>query len=385
MEKGSLNNAALYEQLSLDLSLDPAYSESRAPVGRAQKQRNLYQRAVRWHQQTLKRMGVLERMERGQWRMTDKARKELTPAAPKRVLLAFSTDLGCALWGNAEDVFTRLDEDIALCFTSPPYPLAKQRAYGNVTQQAYVDWLVTMMEPIVRRLLPGGNIVLNLSNDIFEPGLPSRSLYLERVTLALHDRLGLHLMERFVWHNPSKPPGPVQWASLKRVQCNVAYEPILWFTNDPKRVIADNRRVLLPHTERHQKLLENGGEAREAVYAGGAYRLRDGSFGQKTEGRIPRNVLMVGHRDTDQEPARRYAKEHGLPAHPAPMPLRVAELIVEFLSEVGQLVVDPFGGSGTTGRAAENKQRRWLISERCREYLASGAERFRKCSGFECA
>jgi hypothetical protein len=50
MEKGSLNNAALYEQLSLDLSLDPAYSESRAPVGRAQKQRNLYQRAVRWHQ-----------------------------------------------------------------------------------------------------------------------------------------------------------------------------------------------------------------------------------------------------------------------------------------------------------------------------------------------
>ena len=47
-------------------------------------------------------------------------------------------------------------------------------------------------------------------------------------------------------------------------------------TNDPLRCFADNRRVLLPHTDRHKKLIAGGGEKRDAVYNDGAYRLRAG-------------------------------------------------------------------------------------------------------------
>lgn len=378
----ALDNAELYEQLSLDLGLDKAFTTSKQPVGKAGTTHNLYQRSVRWHQQSLRRLGILERMDRGKWRLSASAKQQLTPAPRKQVLIAFSTDLGVALWGNSEDVLGHLEDEITLAFTSPPYPLAKQRQYGNVSQQVYVDWMCNAMEPVVRRLRPGGNLVLNLSNDIFNPGLPSRSLYLERLTIALTDRLGLHLMDRLVWENPCKPPGPVQWASLSRVQTNTGYEPVLWFTNDPQRVIADNRRVLIPHGENHRKLIAKGGEQRSGVYSGGAYRIRPGSFGNLTDGRIPRNILSIPHRDYDQEPAREFARVNGIPAHPALMPLGVAEFFVNFLSDKGDLVLDMFGGWATTGKAAENAGRRWLVIERCREYIAAAAERFRGCPGF---
>lgn len=380
----SMTNKELYDQLSLDLGLDPVFAESKAPVGKSGAPHNLCHRKVRWHQQSLRKLGLLERMDRGKWRLSEKAKADLTQAPKKQVLIAFNTALGCALWANSEDVFSDLQDEIALIFTSPPYPLTNQRQYGNKAQQVYVEWLCQMLEPLIKKLRPGGNLVLNLSSDIFEPGLPSRSTYLERVTIALCD-MGLSLMDRFVWVNPSKPPGPIQYASLQRTQCNVGWEPVLWFTNDPEKVIADNRRVLEPHSEQHLKLLRQGGEKRAAVYSGGAYRVRPGSFGNPTDGRIPRNILTIPHRDVDQDPAREFARMHGLPEHPAPMPLKLAEFFVKFLSDFNDLVVDLFGGYATTGKAAELHGRRWLVVERCREYIASAAERFRSCPGFEAA
>lgn len=377
-----LTNRELFGQLALQLDLPESVLDARSPVGKSGKECNLFERKVRWHQQTLKHLGVLERVDRGTWRLSGEAQKELTPAPKRSVLLAFSTDLGCALWASAEDVFSGLGEEITLAFTSPPYPLAKQRAYGNVDQSAYIDWLLPIMEPVVKSLRPGGSIVLNVGNDIFMPGSPARSLYVERLTLALHDSLGLHLMERFVWHNPTKPPGPVQWASIKRVHHNTAYEHVLWFTNDPELVLADNRRCLQEHKEKHRRFVESGGVKRYARNTGGAYTLREGSFGAHTEGAIARNVLTIPHRCPDQQPARDFASANGLQAHPALMPVRLAEHFVRFLSETGDLIVDPFGGWATTGRGAELNGRRWLVTERCREYLMAAAQRFRDAPGF---
>lgn len=380
-----LTTKDLYQQLSLDLDLSPTYAAEKKAIGKSGSLHNVFNRRVRWHVQTLKRLGAIEQMDRGKWRLAGSAKDVLTEAPRKQVLVAFSTDLGIGLWANSEDVFSALQENIALSFSSPPYPLARERQYGNIDQTKYVDWLCTMVEPIVKNLIPGGSIVLNLTNDIFETGLPSRSLYLERVTLAFCDRLGLSLMDRFVWENPCKPPGPFQWASKNRFQCNTGYEPVLWFTNDPAKVRSNNRRVLEPHTQTQQKLIAAGGEQRTATYSGGAYRVHQGSFGNPTEGRIPRNILRIPHSCPDQKPAREFANLHGIPAHPAPMPKKLSDFFVEFLTQPGDLVVDQFGGIGTTARSAETKGRRWVIVERCREYIAAAAERFRDCSGFTAA
>lgn len=382
---GRIDNAALYEQVASRAGIPQEEFHRRVPVGAAKQPHSLLARQVRWHQQTLKHAGILERVEgaRGVWQLSQPAGEDLNKVNPGVSVIAYSTELGVAILGSCDTVFAAVDSPITLCLTSPPYPLAKARSYGNPSEAEYVDWICRMLEPIVKNLVRGGSICLNISNDIFVPGSPARSLYRERLVLALHDRLGLHKMDELVWHNPSKPPGPVRWASMERVQLNVAWEPIYWLTNDPRAVRSSNRRVLQEHSERHLRLIRQGGEQRTKINSDGAYRVHPGRFGNQTEGKIPRNVLSFGHACVDQRQYKELARFAGLPAHGAPMPLSLASFLVEFLTEPEDLVVDPFGGSFTTGKAAERLGRRWLSTECMVEYILGSAYRFRGCRGFQ--
>ena len=381
---GVLDNESLYATVAERIGTTLEAMDTRTPIGRAGVPRSTVKRKIRWYQQTLKQLEVIEHVpgERGVWRLSEHAGKDLHRATSGVKLVAFSTELGLAIWGNHQDIFRQIDEPIALCISSPPYPLRKARAYGGPDEQQYVDFICEALEPIVRSLIPGGSIVLNLSGDVFEPKKPSRSLYLERVVLALNDRLGLALMDRIPWVNYSKPPAPTYWACVNRVQLTTAYEPLYWFTNDPDRVRSDNRRVLEAHTARHQRLMASGGDGRNAVYGDGAYRIRPDSFGQVTTGRIPRNVIERGHACSDTAAYRRHAKAMGLPTHGAMQPTTIPDFFIRLLTQPDELVVDPFGGTVKTGLAAERLGRRWLVTEWMLEYLRGAAEMFRDLSGF---
>jgi DNA modification methylase len=350
---------------------------SRTPIGHAGVQRSVGERSVRWIQQTLKTLGLVEPIpkQRGAWRLTPAGKQKLTPAARGTLMIACSTRLGLALWGHHEDVFSRIDLPITLCLTSPPYPLAKPRAYGGPTREEYVDFVCDALEPIVRNLRPGGSIALNIGNDIFETKSPARSLYRERLAIALYERLGLHKMDELIWQNPSKPPGPTYWSSIKRFHLTSTWEPVLWFTNDPVNVIADNRRVLVPHKPAQERLIARGGAQRTARFGDGSYKLREHSYGAPTAGAIPRNILTYQHNCPDKAAAVKFALEHGLPVHGATMPLALADFLVRYLSEPDDLVVDPFSGWGTTAVAAERNGRRWITAELMGEYALVHAQR----------
>jgi len=386
-DKGEINNQELYGEL-IDVGvIDSGALAKRIPIGASGDLHGPVQRQVRWYQQTLKKLGLIERVtgSRGVWRAAAGIVKDgaLTPATGNVALVAFSTKLGLSIWGDCRKVFAAIDDPIHLCLTSPPYCLAQPRAYGNPSQSEYVDFICEALEPIVRNLVPGGSICLNVSNDIFVSGSPARSLYRERLVLALHDRLGLHKMDELIWLNPSKAPGPIAWASKKRVQLNVAFEPIYWLTNDPHRVRSDNRRVLQPHSKDHLKLIAAGGETRDARYGDGSNRISKGSFGNATAGKIPRNVITSGHRCARQTPARNAARDAGLPVHGAAMPFAVADFLVKFLTVKDDLVVDPFAGYFTTAEAAESNGCRWLGTDLHHEYGYAGSYRFEHCEGFK--
>lgn len=381
---GEVSNDALYEAVKAPLGFTDADYEKRAAVGRAGSKHCLAHRAVRWHVQTLKKLNLVERVpnRRGVWRLRGGQEKELTPAAAGMTLVGFSTSLGVALWSSC-DVFAKISEPVALCLTSPPYALAKPRRYGNPSEKEIVDFIVRSLEPIVKNLVPGGSLILNTSNDIFISGSPARSLYAERLVLALNEKLGLFKMDTLIWRNPTKPPGPMAWASNTRQQLNVEYELLLWMTNDPLRCFSDNRRVLLPHTDRHRKLVAGGGEHRNAVNSDGAYRIRAGkSYAAETPGRIPRNILEFTHHGAEITETRRRARALGLPIHGALMPLALAVFLVKFLTREGDLVADPFGGWGSSAVAAEQTGRRWITTERMAEYVAGHALRLADAVGF---
>lgn len=383
---GRLTNEELYRMAAGRAGMDNSILNEKAPIGRAGAGRSVVKRSIRWHQQSLRKLGLIDRVEgsRAVWELTEAGRQKLRKIKDEVAVLGFSTDLGVAIWGNCNRVFDRWDEPIFLALSSPPFPLQTPRAYGNPPIEEYIDFICRIVEPVVRNLVPGGNVALSLSQDIFESKLPSRSLYLEKLTIALSERLGLHLMDRLIWES-NKPPGPLQWASKERKQLSATYEVVLWFCNDPARCIADNRRVLEPHTEAHKKLIANGGERRTAVYGDGAYRIRPGSYGNKTEGRIPRNVLHISNTCASQRAYKRRAKELGLQPHGATMPLELARKLVKFLTDVGQLVVDFCAGSMTTPLACELENRPWCATDNVFDYVRGGAERFTQFGGYDLA
>jgi DNA modification methylase len=384
-KSGVLDNKTLYQTVAERMGLDPERFQDRRPVGVAGEIHDVNARRIRWQQQTLKHNGILEKVEgeRGVWRLTRKSGEELNKLNAGVTLVGYSTNLGICILGSCDSVFASIDSPITLMLTSPPYPLRTARKYGNVSEAEYVDWICRMLEPIVKNLVRGGSICLNVSNDIFMPGMPSRSLYRERLVIALSDRFGLHKMEEFIWRNPCKPPGPFQWASKERFQLNVEWEPIYWFTNDPHHVRADNRRVLQQHSEKHLELIRKGGEQRERSNSDGAYRILQGAYGNPTQGKIPKNVLTFPHNCASQQEYKRRARAMGLPAHGAPMPLKLAEFLIEYLTMPGDVVGDMCGGSNTTGLAAERLGRRWITAECMAEYVISSATRFEHEPGFK--
>jgi DNA modification methylase len=213
---------------------------------------------------------------------------------------------------------------------------------------------------------------------------PAKSTYIEEVTLAFKERFGLHLMNRIIWQS-NKPPSPAYWASVNRMQVNEGYELCLWFTNDPVNCIADNRRILEPHTERHKDFVAKGGVKVARSNGDGAHRQRVGAYATQTEGRIPRNIWQIGNRCDSQRAYKERARELGLLAHGATFPLELARKFILFMTEVGQLVVDPFFGSNTTGLAADQEGRPWVAMDLCYDYVRGSAERFRDAPGFELA
>ena len=69
-------------------------------------------------------------------------------------------------------------------------------------------------------------------------------------------------------------------------------------------------------------------------------------------------------------------KALGIKAHPARFPGKLPQFFIEFLTDPGDLVVDIFSGSNTTGEVAEQLGRRWLACDLDRDYVAASALRF---------
>jgi site-specific DNA-methyltransferase (cytosine-N4-specific) len=71
-----------------------------------------------------------------------------------------------------------------------------------------------------------------------------------------------------------------------------------------------------------------------------------------------------------------YCRKHSLDPHPARMPIGLPEFFIKLLTEPGGLVLDPFGGSNTTGAAAERLARNWITIEARWDYIKASRGRF---------
>jgi SAM-dependent methyltransferase len=130
----------------------------------------------------------------------------------------YKTPLGAFHVGDSRELLKALpNESVDLIMTSPPFALQRQKAYGNESQENYIDWLMEFVPDIKRVLKETGSFVLDLGGS-YEKGKPVRSLYNFRVAIRICDEFGLKLAEDFYWFNPSKLPSPIEWVNKRKIR-----------------------------------------------------------------------------------------------------------------------------------------------------------------------
>ena len=285
----------------------------------------------------------------------------------------YRTAIGQAYVGDSLELLAELpDNSIDLVMTSPPFALLRQKSYGNVEETEYVQWIKPFGQEVFRVLKASGSFVLDLGGA-YRSGVPSRSLYNFRVLLAFCDEIGFHLAEDFYWFNPAKLPSPIEWVNKRKIRAKDSVNTVWWFSKTafPK---ADVRKVLAPYSDRMKKLIEDP----ESFYtpkkrpSGHDISAR---FGKDNGGAIPSNLLSIPNTDSNSSYLR-LCKELGLERHPARFPSELPAFFVRMLTDEDDVVLDIFGGSNTTGFAAEALKRKWLTFEVNLDYLVSSSLRF---------
>ena len=290
------------------------------------------------------------------------------PVAP-----AYTTAHGAAFCGNSLDLLAGLpDGCVNLVITSPPFALLREKAYGNRDQAKYVDWLTAFARQVHRVLRDDGSFVLDLGGA-YQRGVPVRSLYQFRVLLRFCDEIGFFLAEEVYWHNSAKLPSPIEWVNKRKVRMKDSVNTVWWFskTEWPK---ADVSRVLAPYGDRMKKLLQDPNAFYKPKVRPSGHDIGKG-FATDNGGAIPANLLQIPNTESNGLYVGA-CKAVGAERHPARFPAKLPEFFIRLLTEPGELVVDIFAGSNTTGQVAEAERRQWLSFELRPDYVAASAFRF---------
>ena len=221
---------------------------------------------------------------------------------------------------SAADMHQIPDNCVALMVTSPPYNVGKEYD-DDLAIDDYLDLLRSVFAETYRVLEPGGRIAINVANLGRKPYIP-----LNQYVAGLLTEIGFDLRGEIIWQKAKSAGGSCAWGSWRS-----AKNPTL-------------RDV-------HEYVV---------VASKGSYaRMRKG------EDTISKELFLeatVSIWDILPESARRVG-------HPAPFPVELPQRLIELYTFAGDLVLDPFIGSGTTAVAAVESNRHYVGFDLSPEYL----------------
>jgi hypothetical protein len=311
---------------------------------------------------------------------------------------AFSTKFGRYLHGGVGErpttrfLLDNYEGKVQLILTSPPFPLNAKKEYGNRSLEEYKKWLSELAPLFSRLLTDDGSIVMEMGNA-WEPGRPVQSLlHLESLMgFVKHPKAHLHLCQELICYNPARLPSPAQWVTVERARLIDSYTHLWWMAKSdfPK---ANNRRVLRPYSESMKHLLSskryNSGKRPSEHVIGAKSFLKDNhgsimhnvvaleKLDPKDDLRLPKSVLRFSNTNSKDFFLTECRRREIVP-HPARMPLGLASFFIDFLTDRGDLVLDPFAGTNTTGYCAERLGRKWVGVEIHEKYGPQALIRFR--------
>jgi site-specific DNA-methyltransferase (adenine-specific) len=260
--------------------------------------------------------------------------------------LPVKTDI---LHGDCREVLRRFEHGtFDLIVTSPPYADQRNKTYGGIKPEKYVEWFLARAEQFIRVLKPTGSFVLNIKEKA-EAG--ERHVYVLELILALRKQ-GWLWTEEYIWHKKNCHPG--KWPNRFRD----SWERCLHFSKTRKFKMYQEA-VMVPMGDWRYARLKNLSETD---------KRRDDSkvqsgFGKKIANWIGRDMAYPSN-------VLYFATECANKGHSATFPKALPEWFIKLFTVPGDWVLDPFTGSGTTNVAAVTLGRHSVGIDSLPEYIA---------------
>lgn len=233
--------------------------------------------------------------------------------------------------GGCLEVLQKLPHNsIDLVVTSPPYADQRKDTYGGIPHDAYVEWFLPITRELLRVLKPAGTFILNIKEKVVEG---ERSTYVMELVLAMREQ-GWLWTEEFIWHKKNCFPG--KWPNRFRD----AWERLLQF-NKQKGFVMYQDAVMVPMGDWAKSRLKNLSETdqrRDNSKVGSGFGKNVSQWVGR-ELAYPTNVLHMATESSNKQ-------------HSAVFPKELPTWFIKLFTKPGDVVLDPFLGSGTTSIAA---------------------------------
>lgn len=253
------------------------------------------------------------------------------------------------------------NNSVDLIVTSPPY--ADTVSYGKNVEtfnpEIYVDWFLPLFREARRFLKESGSFILNI-NDKATNG--ERSVYVYDLVTRIVKETGLKLFDRYIWFKKSALPMPGE----KRLNDRIEY--IFHFIKDSKKFKTNTDEVRVPYKEISLKRFKSKVHGNDIVKSDGTTELSQrGSSKAHPKGAKPITVFRF-----NTGSALRGIK------HPAPFHPDLPEWFIRWLTDEGDIVLDPFMGGGTVAEVAKKLKRNYVGFEINPLYIKMTEERLNK-------
>ena len=254
------------------------------------------------------------------------------------------------------DVLKKMSKNsVDLIVTSPPYADQRKKTYGGIPVDEYVDWFLPISLELKRVLKPKGSFVLNIKERAVSG---ERSTYVLELILEIKKQ-GWLWVEEYVWHKKNSFPG--KWPNRFRD----SWERCLHFTKN-KDFKMYQKSVMIPMGEWAESRIKNPSKndhLRHESKVNSGLGRNVSNWAQR-EMAYPTNVLHM-------------ATECGNVNHSAAFPISLPLWFIKLFTKKGDIVFDPFIGSGTTALAAISVNRHFIGTEINEEYYKTALNRIK--------
>lgn len=231
------------------------------------------------------------------------------------------------LIASSEEMHLLPDSCIHLMVTSPPYNVSK--VYDqDLTLDEYLELLTCVLKETYRVLVPGGRACINIANVGRKPYIPLNA-FISQIMISL----GYLMRGEVIWDKGSSVGSSTAWGS--------------WLS-------ASNPTL----RDTHEYIL---------IFSKGRFKRE--SLGRPPT--IERDDFLALTKSVWQFPTESASRV----GHPAPFPLELPRRLIELYTFAGEIVLDPFMGSGTTALAALAANRHYVGYELDDSYVQIAQER----------